>query len=253
MIKAWIKKALGRAGYLVVNTRKIYGEDGLSTIHNDHFRRDPAFRAAYQRGVQAGHGVDLHFEWRVHVALWAASSALRARGDFVECGVNAGVISSAIMHWLNWGAQERRFYLVDTFTGPVTSQFSTLEIERGRLRVAEAAIASGGYVTDIDRIRANFAEWTNAVVVQGAVPEILPSVDASAVAFLHLDMNCAYPECAALEYFWERLSPGAIVLLDDYAFHGYESQAEAIDALSQSLGFDVLSLPTGQGLIMKRS
>ncbi|HTR39159.1 MAG TPA: TylF/MycF/NovP-related O-methyltransferase [Bryobacteraceae bacterium] len=252
MLKAWIKKVLGRAGYSVVNARKNYSEDGLSTIHNDHFRQDPAFRAAYQRGVEAGHGVDLHFEWRVHVALWAASSALRAPGDFVECGVNAGVISSAIMQCLNWGALDRRFFLVDTFAGPVTSQFSSEEVQRGRLKIVETAIAKGGYVTDIDRIRANFAEWPNAVVLQGAVPEILPSVDAAQVAFLHLDMNCAYPERAALEYFWERLSPGAMVLLDDYAFHGYESQMEAIDALSRSLGFDVLSLPTGQGLIMKR-
>ena len=101
-------------------------------------------------------------------------------------------------------------------------------------------------------MRANFAEWPNAIVVQGAVPDVLPAVDASSIAFLHLDMNCAYPERAALEYFWDRLSPGAFVLLDDYAYHGFESQAEAIDAVARSLGFDVLSLPTGQGLIMKR-
>jgi hypothetical protein len=65
-------------------------------------------------------------------------------------------------------------------------------------------------------------------------------------------MNCAYPESAALQYFWNRLSPGAFVLLDDYAYFGCESQIEAIDSLALSLGFNVLSLPTGQGLIMKR-
>ncbi|HTB17249.1 MAG TPA: hypothetical protein VK708_03990, partial [Bryobacteraceae bacterium] len=72
------------------------------------------------------------------------------------------------------------------------------------------------------------------------------------VAFLHLDMNCAYPEAAALEYFWDRLSPGAFVLLDDYVYFGYESQTKAIDSLAASLGFNVLSLPTGQGLIIKQ-
>lgn len=241
-----------RAGYFVVNTRKHYVEDGLFTVHNAHFRSDPVFRAAYQRGVDAGNGVDLHFEWRVHIALWAADCALRVAGDFVECGVNAGVISSAIMRRLNWGAFDRRFFLIDTFAGPVTSQFSKNEIERGRLSAAESALATGGYVIDLARVRANFAEWPNAVVVQGAVPEILPRVDPPRVAFLHLDMNCAYPERAALEYFWDRLSPGAMVLLDDYAYYGFESQAEAIDSVGRTLGFDVLSLPTGQGLILKR-
>ena len=71
------------------------------------------------------------------------------------------------------------------------------------------------------------------------------------VAFLHIDMNCAYPERAALEFFWDRLSPGAIVLLDDYAYFGHDRQAEAIGSAAQALGAAVLSLPTGQGLIIK--
>jgi len=65
------------------------------------------------------------------------------------------------------------------------------------------------------------------------------------------DMNCAYPERAALEFFWERLSPGAVVLLDDYAYRGYEQQATAIDIVANAMGADVLSLPTGQGIIVK--
>lgn len=76
----------------------------------------------------------------------------------------------------------------------------------------------GAYETDVERVRANFAEWPNAVVVPGSVPEILPAVNVARVAFLHLDMNCALPERAALEHFWPKLSPGGFVLLDDYAY-----------------------------------
>jgi hypothetical protein len=252
MIKAWIKKAVGRAGYTIINMRRRYDEDGLVTVHNDHFRCHPVFKVAYQRGIEANNGLDPHFEWRVHVALWAASSALAAPGDFVECGVNTGFMSSAIMGGLNWGSVAKRFYLLDTFSGPVLSQFSAQEIQRGRRKLAEDAIKAGAYETSLARMRANFAEWPNAVVVPGAVPDSLTALNIASVAFLHIDMNCAYPECAAFEYFWNRLSPGAIVLLDDYAYHGTECQAEAIDAVAQSLGFNVLSLPTGQGLVVKR-
>jgi hypothetical protein len=252
MVKTLIKKALGRAGFMIINTRRHYDADGLFTVHSDHFRQDRVFQAAYRRGLEASNGVDPHLDWRLHVALWAASGAAAVAGDFVECGVNTGFMSSAIMRRLNWGEVAKRFYLVDTFAGPVLAQFSSEEIERGRLKVAEKCIAAGAYETDLARVRANFAEWPNAVVVPGTVPDILPTLDIDSVAFLHLDMNCAYPERAALEYFWERLSPGAFVLLDDYAYHGYESQREAIDAVAQSRGFNVLSLPTGQGLIVKR-
>lgn len=252
MMKALIRKVLGHAGLAIINTSRHYDEDGLFTVHNDHFRRDPSFQAAYQRGVVANNGLDPHLQWRLHMALWAATSALALPGDFVECGVNTGFMSSAIMGGLNWRAVAKRFYLFDTFAGPVLSQFSADEIQRGRRTVAEGQMAGGAYETDIARVRANFSQWPNAVVIPGIVPDCLPAVNIDQVAFLHIDMNCAYPERGAIEYFWNRLSPGAFVLLDDYAYHGYESQAESMDAVGRTLGFNVLSLPTGQGLIVKR-
>jgi hypothetical protein len=246
-----LKSIANRMGYAVLNARHAYVEDGIHTRHNGNFRRDPAFRDAYARGVQASGGFDPKMEWRVHVALWAASLAARRRGDFVECGVNAGFISSAIMHFLDWKSSARAFYLIDTFSGPVLSQFSRQEIVRGRDKIAKSALAGGAYVTDLARVRANFSEWPGAVVVQGTVPDVLATVEFGDVAFLHLDMNCALPESAALEFFWSRLVPGAIVLLDDYAYAGHESQGEAIDAVAGRLGGGILALPTGQGLMVK--
>ncbi len=225
--------------------------DGLFTVNNSHCLKDPAFLAAYARGVEASDGVDSGIHWRVHVALWAAATAIRVPGDFVECGVNAGFVSSAIMRRLEWKNVPKRFYLIDTFRGPIMAQYSSEEIKVGRLKLTETAITSGGYVTDMERIRENYAEWPNAVVIQGVVPEILPEVPADCVAFLHLDMNCAYPERAALEFFWPRLTPGAFVLFDDYSYFGCQQQTEAIDAAAAILGVSVLSLPTGQGLVMK--
>lgn len=253
MLRSKIKEALARSGYSVFRTRGRYLQDGLFTVHNDHFRNDPAFQQAYARGVKAANGFDPEFEWRVHVALWAAAASLRVPGDFVECGVNAGFISSAIMHRLSWNNRDRRYYLVDTFCGPVLEQYSREEIDRGRFEQAKHALDAGAYVTDLARIRSNFSEWPSAVVVQGSVPEVLPSLEISTVAFLHLDMNCAYPERAALQFLWQRLSPGAIVLLDDYAYFGHDAQTSAIDEAAQMLETDALSLPTGQGLIIKGS
>jgi len=40
-------------------------------------------------------------------------------------------------------------------------------------------------------------------------------------------------------------------LLDDYAYCGYEHQAEAIDIVADTVGAFVLSLPTGQGVIVR--
>ena len=71
------------------------------------------------------------------------------------------------------------------------------------------------------------------------------------MAFLHIDMNCAPPEVSALRYFWPRLTPGAFVLLDDYAQRGRDVQRLAMDAVASEFGVSICALPTGQGLLMK--
>jgi hypothetical protein len=250
-LRTTIKTVAARFGLGIFDLRNRYTQDGLFTVHGDHFRADPEFRAAYGRGIQASHGVDPAFEWRIHIAIWAARAGLGADGEFVECGVNAGFVSSAIMSALRWNTVGRRFYLIDTFTGPVVTQYSEDEVRADRATLAIQALNAGAYVTDMDRVRANFAEWPNAIVVQGSIPEDFERTDIGTVAFLHIDMNCVLPELAAFEYFWERLSPGAFVLFDDYAYYGHDHQRKSIDVAARARGAEVLTLPTGQGLIMK--
>jgi Macrocin-O-methyltransferase (TylF) len=251
LLQSVAKRLLAKFGIGIFRIRGRYDEDGLQTVHTGRFSADSAFAAAYARGVRASNGVDPGFRWRVHVALWAARTSLRVGGDFVECGVNTGFISSAIMHNLRWESLERKFYLIDTFAGPVLTQYSEMEVETQRLAIAKQALDAGAYITDMERVRANFAEWSNAVIVRGSVPEILGSLRLGAIAFLHIDMNCAFPESAALEFFWNHMSPGAMILLDDYAYFGHDCQRAAIDQFASGVGTDILALPTGQGLIVR--
>lgn len=250
-LKRFLTRTIRNAGYQLVNIQELYEFDGLHTVHHARFRDDPRFHAAWEGAFQATGSVDPGSAWRIHIGLWAASMASRVPGDFVECGVNAGFLSSAILRYLDWPNLRKRFYLVDTFAGPVLEQYSPQEIERGRVEAAQEAIASGGYVTDIESVRARYQAWDGVTIVQGIVPAALSDVKASAIAFLHLDMNCAYPECEALRLLWNRLSPGAIILLDDYAYFGYEAQGTAMDELAGKFGAEILALPTGQGLIVK--
>jgi hypothetical protein len=227
-----------------------YSSDGLSSLHNHDFMRDPQFLRAYQRGVQAAES-DYGWHWRVHMGLWAATSAARLPGDFVECGVNRGFLSSAIMTHLHWNSLGRRFYLLDTFAGLDPRFVSAQELKTGSMKKNEEALATGFYTTNVERVRANFMEWSNVEIVVGAIPETLDRITSTQIAFAHIDLNCAPPEVAALEYLWPRLVPGAFVLLDDYAYVGYEAQKHAMDALAAKLDVAIASLPTGQGLLVK--
>jgi hypothetical protein len=227
-----------------------YSQDGLQTEHNCDFLQDPLFRAAYQRGVEAA-GVDYNWHWRVHTGLWAARTAMKIPGDFIEFGTNRGFLSSAIMHDLDWSSRGREFYLLDTFAGLDERFVSDAEKASGVLDRNRQEIASGFYTLEVESVRRNFAQWDNVTIVQGPVPLTLDQVPGDRFAFVHIDMNCSPPEVAALRFVWPKLSPGALIVLDDYAYAGYESQKRGMDELGAVLGFDVLSLPTGQGLIVK--
>ena len=98
--------------------------------------------------------------------------------------------------------------------------------------------------------RRRFAPYPNIHVVQGRVPEVLRERAPEQVAFLHLDMNSASAELAALEFFWGRMAPGALILLDDYGWRGYRAQKLAEDPFFAARGRTVLELPTGQGVVL---
>jgi hypothetical protein len=228
----------------------IYDQDGLRTVHNHDFMTEPAFVSAYQRGVRAA-GSDYGWHWRVHAGLWAARLAIRLPGDFVECGTNRGFMSSAIMYDLDWTKTGRRFYLLDTFRGLDERYVSAEEQQGGVLERNLRDLNTGFYTTDVDAVRINFAEWENISIIVGPIPETLAQIDSDCIAFLHIDLNCSPPEVAAIRHVWERLTPGAPVLLDDYAYSGYEWQKVGMDGFARERGASILSLPTGQGLLIK--
>lgn len=232
--------------------RAPYDRDGLRSIHNSDFLDDRRFLKAYDRGIQAV-GKDYRWNWRVHLGLWAARTATQIPGDFVEFGTNRGFMSSAIMEDLDWDRTGRNFYLLDTFSG-LDERFITDEERRsGILEKNRSQLDNGFYATTVEPVVANFSSWKNVTIIPGPVPLTLDRLGKGPFAFVHIDMNCAPPEIAALKFVWDSLTPGALVLLDDYAYSGYSPQKLAIDALAEELGFEVLSLPTGQGLIAKLS
>lgn len=239
------RRVVERSGYAVYNraSQGVYSEDGFSTTHNSSFIFDPDFQNAYQRGIAANNGADHKMRWRAHVALWTARQAARAPGDFVECGVSTGFLSSAIMRDLSWNSLSKRFFLFDTWDGLVAEYVSEQERKDGRLDWYKSL--------SFDAVQRNFAEFERVTLIRGPVPDSLSEADIDAVAYLSLDMNCAAPEIEAAEAFWPKMSPGGFILLDDYAYSGYEEQNVAFNAFARRHGVSILSLPTGQGLIMK--
>jgi hypothetical protein len=227
-----------------------YSGDGLNSVHNHDFMCDQRYITAYARGVKAV-GSDYQWFWRVHMGLWAGRTAAQHSGDFVECGVNYGFLSSAIMEDLDWNSTGRKFYLLDTFSGVDDRYLSDQEKAGGVSEKSGRWINDGTYTSNIESVRENFSQWPNAKIIQGSIPDTLIHIDSTEIAFLHIDLNNTIPEVAALEFLWDRLVSGAVILLDDYAYYGYQPQKDGMDQWAAKRNIAIASLPTGQGLLIK--
>lgn len=240
---------------LVNRPEPSYDHDNLAVWHrNPDFLQEPRFKTAYNRGMNSGHHIcrepgsntDVHIEWRVHVLLWAARHAALLPGDFVECGVNTGIYSLAVCDYLDFNRLGKEFYLFDTFAGIPLGQIT--ERERALGRIEENAAWYGECHEIAQR---NFAPYPKAHLIKGAIPATLSAVDIPQVCYLSIDMNIVEPEIAAINFFWDKLSPGAPVILDDYGWSGFAPQKEAFDEFAARHGVAIANLPTGQGLLLK--
>ncbi len=140
-------------------------------------------------------------------------------GDIVECGVARGgsvaLMALTLQSMRRVGRDSdltRRIFAFDTFAGlpAPTADDPDYELARhwtGQCRGDEAEVRALF-------CRLGVAELTECV--KGTFQETLPRWQAGPIALLHLDGDWYESIRVCLELLWERLSPGAILQIDDY-------------------------------------
>ncbi|MEP7165053.1 MAG: glycosyltransferase [Ferruginibacter sp.] len=221
-----------------------YDQDGLRTLHNNGFMSDPDFVRAEKAGAATGSWNQIH--WRVHTILWTANQCINVEGDFVECGTNKGGFARAIVEYVDLAKAGKSFYLLDTFEGLSEKLFTDEEKAAGRKEHFEHV-----YKNCYEEVLHTFAAFPFVKIIKGTVPGTLEEVKSEKIAFLSVDMNSVVPEIAALDHFWDKLSKGGMIVLDDYAFVTCDLQYKAHNEWAKEKGIKILTLPTGQGLIVK--
>ncbi|MEN9582148.1 MAG: hypothetical protein RL641_102 [Candidatus Parcubacteria bacterium] len=239
---------LGDSYYFLKKSDVTYAHDSLYTFHNADFLKDPLFMESYRLGKETDKGMLLSnydIEWRIHTLCWAATHAMHLEGDFVDCGVHTGIFSRAVMHFTHFEKSRKTYYLLDTFEG-LSEKYSTPEEIRRNTKMGYDE--RGNMYEEVKKTFSNF----NVNIIKGAVPETLPQVTSDKICFLSIDMNCVGPERDALEFFWDKMVSGGIIILDDYGYaNSTNDQKKAHDDFAKSKGVIVLTLPTCQGMIIK--
>ncbi len=107
--------------------------------------------------------------------------------------------------------------------------------------------------TNFDDVKAYLSRFTRMHIHRGDILLALPHLEEDNYRLVHIDTDLYLPTKACLEYFAPRLSPGAVVVLDDYASSKCPGvRAALLEHLERHDGYQVWDLRTEQLMLVKR-
>lgn len=179
-------------------------------------------------------------------------------GDVVECGVwRGGSMQAVALTLLSLGESSRELHLFDTFEGmPPPSEEDTRTLD-GEKVTAEQMLATSDKdsklwaVAGLEDVKEGMAETgypaEKVHFHPGLVEDTTPAEAPEQIAILRLDTDWYASTKHELEHLYERLSPGGILVIDDYG--DWEGARKAVDEFLDKTGEALFLCPMGTGRI----
>ena len=145
-------------------------------------------------------------------------------GEVVECGCYAGQESSTLIRrTLDFFGSSKEFHVYDSFQGlPARTE--------GDAGITADHWPPGALTISSSVLRQHFERegLTLPVIHEGWVEETLPAELPESIAFAHIDVDLYHPVKHCLECIYPRLSPQAVVVIDDFMYPGLPGVERAV-------------------------
>jgi hypothetical protein len=171
--------------------------------------------------------------------LLCARAAARLGGAMAEAGVLMG--GSARLICEAKGTAD--LHLFDTFDGPLEESSGSVSGQAAELRDHFGDISG-----QLAVVRDLLQPYPGVCLHPGIFPATASGLEDLRYSFVHLDMDLASSTRAALDYFHPRLTPGGILVGDDYNDPGV---AEVFRAFFASRKDSLIELPWGQVIVAR--
>lgn len=133
-------------------------------------------------------------------------------GNVVECGVARGGSALLMCLALRDAGSNKKVTLFDTFEGmpepaPGDSDFEKAKLFTGMCR---------GSLEDVTELLRRHGESERVSMIKGLYDDTLPRAQRAPIAFLHLDCDWYESIKLCLDTFFDQVSAGGIIQIDDY-------------------------------------
>lgn len=165
-------------------------------------------------------------------------SANRIPGAIVECGVwRGGSMMAVARTLLESGDRDRELYLFDTFEGmsepserdvAFTGETAQNLLSEAGDRTAADSVWCVASLTDVEQTMTQTGyEPARIHYVKGKVEDTIPDSAPLRIALLRLDTDWYESTKHEMQHLFPRLSPGGILILDDYGH--WQGARQAVD------------------------
>lgn len=193
---------------------------------------------AYLDAFEESGGLNTDRRWNLYQLLRLVEGV---DGDTAECGVYKGSSSYLICEVSTYAQRARREHFVfDSFEGlSAPDEIDGVYWRQGDLTVAE------------ETARANLIKFENVRFMTGWIPERFEEVANRSFAFVHIDVDLAQPTLDSFGFFYDRLSPGGVIVCDDYGCTTCPGVTAVIDGFLSKRPEKMLALSCGGGFMIK--
>jgi len=159
-------------------------------------------------------------------------------GDVVEFGSYTGegstMVIASVMH--NYRTN-KTLHLYDSFEG--LSKFHPID-----LRTEDKGVFEGMFKCPQEILENNIIDYNiNKKIHPGWLNETLPNALPEQICYAHIDCDLYEPISLALKETYQRLTPGAICIIDDYHSHLFPGATVAVDEFLSDKSEEVHKLP----------
>jgi len=171
------------------------------------------------------------------------------KGDFLECGVLKG-FSSYLLRSLEdqlFKDTINNYFLIDSFEG-----LSDFLDEDKSLNPDIIQNKKGDLKANIEDVKVLFNQFKNVNIIKGWIPKVFESLDEkNKYKFVHIDVDLYQPTFDSLNYIYDKIVEGGILITDDYRSPSFPGNQKAWEKYFNSKNIRSLSLPSGQAVVIK--
>ena len=174
-------------------------------------------------------------------------------GHIAECGCARGLSSlelcltfrKAHSDWQGVG-----YHVFDSFEGlsPPTEK-DAIDWASGHAALVAANMVAGHFAVTREVVARNLHRLFPLIELHpGWIPDVFATQPERSYRFVHIDVDLYQPTIDSLKYFFPRLSPGGIVITDDYDWPGAH---KAFDEFAAQHALELYTTDTNQAFFVK--